>query len=105
MIPFPVILMSNSQDERLKAYRLVTDGLETAENPTLDMGSERREVLVLCECDERYLVWLTGNVPIPNHRGLSIFCPHCQRSIEEMRLLFGHSADVFNASWGKINAD
>lgn len=97
--------MSKVQDEMWEAYRLVTDGLETVENPALDVESEKREVLVLCECKEQYLVWLNGSVPIPNHRDLSVFCPHCQRSIEEMKSLSGHSAGVFNASWGKINAD
>lgn len=94
--------MSKVQDERQEAYQQIVDGLETTENPALDAESEKREVLVLCECEEQYLVWLNGNVPIPNHRDLSIFCPHCQRSIEEMRSLKGHSGDVFNASWGRI---
>ncbi len=91
----------NTQDAMQRDYEYITHGLKTAVNPTLDEAKEKREVLVSCECDERYLVWLNGDVPIPNHRGLGVLCPYCQRPIEEVRSLAGHSAGVFNAGWGK----
>ncbi len=91
----------NISNQMQRHYEQITAGLETAENPALKGEWEKREVLVLCECKEQYLVWLNGNTPIPDYRDLSIVCPHCQRSMEEARSRSGHSAGVFNLSIGK----
>lgn len=88
--------MSKLSEEMWHEYQKMITGMRIASNPWLNESKEKREVYVACICDKQYLVWLNGNIPIPEYKDLLIVCPHCHERLEDAVLLAGHEGGVFN---------
>jgi len=74
------------------------------DNPSLT-DEPKREQLITCPCGARYRIYINCNTPVCSPKDLEdlkINCGNCKRHISEWVMIAGHSADIFNASIGRL---